>query len=108
MHACLPACLALFVGDCLVDTASTHSRHIHTHPPRFHQRPHPPQEEPVDAAEYRALLDAMMRELGDRTGYSFVKENRDTEQAEVRLNAYIGVLAVFGFPSLPFSPRHGL
>lgn len=35
-------------------------------------------EEPVDATEYRALLDAMMRETGDRTGYSFVKENADT------------------------------
>lgn len=35
-------------------------------------------EEPVGAAEYRALLDAMNRETGDRTGYSFVKENADT------------------------------
>lgn len=42
------------------------------------------QEEPVDAAEYRALLEAMMREQGDRSGYSFVKENADTEQPEVR------------------------
>jgi hypothetical protein len=49
-----------------------------------HSSGHHKQEEPVDATEYRALLDAMMRELGDRAGYSFIKENADTEQAEVR------------------------
>ncbi len=38
----------------------------------------------MKAPQYRALLDAMMRELGDRTGFSFVKLNPDTDQAEVR------------------------
>lgn len=37
----------------------------------------------MGAGEYRALLEAMMREQGDRSGYSFVKENTDTEQPEV-------------------------
>ena len=37
----------------------------------------------MGAGEYRALLESMMREQGDRSGYSFVKENADTEQPEV-------------------------
>ncbi len=36
------------------------------------------QEEPVGAAEYRSLLDAITRETGNRTGFSFIKENADT------------------------------
>ena len=37
------------------------------------------QEEPVQCGEYRALLDAMSREMGERTGYSFIKDNVDTD-----------------------------
>lgn len=40
----------------------------------------------MGAGEYRALLEAMMREQGDRSGYSFVKENLDTDQPEVHMS----------------------
>lgn len=32
----------------------------------------------MGAAEYRSLLDAITRETGDRTAFSFIKENADT------------------------------
>ena len=55
-------------------------------------------EEPVDATEYRALLDAMMRETGDRTGYSFVKENADTghPQTVQRSPFYLEIVERYG------------
>ena len=50
--------------------------------------PHPTrQDEPVDAAEYRCLLDAMSKETGDRTAYCFVKERPKGQPPEVILKS---------------------
>lgn len=46
------------------------------------------QEEPVQCGEYRALLDAMSREMGERTAYSFIKDSADTDPQTIQRSAY--------------------